>query len=139
MFVAIAVIGVLAAGGAAFTAAIGGVPASTTAGFAKETINGATATNVAYALSQDGQYVDQVTVTLTGDYHTGYYLKGGLSAAGVTATPIDCTPTYSSPSTTAVCDFTAGAGPTHGVPVTGADQFVLSVTNSDGTIGYTGH
>src|SRR5438309_1449586 len=79
LIAAVAVIALLAAGGAAFTTQITGLDGtSNKIGFGKETINGAAATDVHYNLSSDGQYVDTVTVTLTGDYSSGYDIKGGL-------------------------------------------------------------
>ncbi len=66
---AIAVIALLAAGGAAFTNQLSGLDGNNAnIGFGSETVTGAAATNVNYALSADGQYVDEVAVTLTGDY-----------------------------------------------------------------------
>ena len=115
---AVAVIALLAAGGAAFTASIGGLNGdNANIGFGSETVTGATATGVNYALSTDGQYVDQVAVTLTGDYSTtdnpGYVFKGSLTdgsgtdGAGAVVQTGTCTPdtTYTAPSTTVTCDF----------------------------------
>jgi hypothetical protein len=136
---AIAVIALLAAGGAAFTTQITGLDGtSNKIGFGKETINGATATDVHYNLSSDGQYVDTVTVTLTGDYHAGYDVKGGLVPnAGDPATLIACTPgSFTSGNTIVTCDFTNGGagGGTEltGTPVNVANAFDLSVIDAAG-------
>jgi hypothetical protein len=136
---AIAVIALLAAGGAAFTTSISGLDqTSNTIGFGKETINGATATDVHYNLSTDGQYVDTVTVTLTGDYSSGYTIKGGfVPNAGDPATLIACVPgSFTAGSTIVTCDFTNGGtgGGTQltGTPVNVANAFDLSVTDASG-------
>ncbi len=148
---AVAVIALLAAGGAAFTAAIGGLDGNTTtAGFGSETVAGAAATGVNYTLDSNGQYVDSVNVTLTGDYSTadfpGYSFKASLMTASgsVEATGV-CTPdaTYTAPSTTLACSFegfsgTAGStvsgtgAATTGVPVDLSSGFDLSVTGNNG-------
>jgi hypothetical protein len=128
---AVAVIALLAAGGAAFTNSISGVPASTIAGFSKSTITGATATNLHYVLSTDGQYVDQVTVTLDGDRTSGQTFK-----AGFTRTEIPCTAGSldGGGNTPVTCDFTTAGDPDTGVPVHTANEFDMSVTDS--TSGY---
>jgi hypothetical protein len=140
MIIAVAVIALLAAGGAAFTAAIAGIDGQTvTAGFGSETVHGATATQVQYHLSADGQYVDQVSVVLTGhDYTSGYTIKAGFNDN--TSTYVACTPTLDADNTDTdvSCDFTGGAGPTHGVAVDNAASFDMSVT--DATTGnFDGH
>ena len=147
MIAAVAVIALLAAGGAAFTAAIGGLDGNTTtAGFGSETVTGATATAVDYTLDSNGQYVDTVTVTLNADYHTGYSFKASLmsnTTGTVEQTSAPCTPVYSSPSTTLTCDFTAwtgsaggtatgGGAANTGVPVDTVQGFDLSVTGNNG-------
>jgi hypothetical protein len=147
MIAAVAVVALLAAGGAAFTASIGGLDGTTTnIGFGSETVTGATATAVNYTLDSNGQYVDTVTVTLTGDYHTGYSFKGSLmsdTTGDVEQTGV-CTPAYSSPSTTLTCDFTTWSGaaggtatggglPNTGVPVDTVQGFDLSVTGDNGS------
>ncbi len=75
---AVAVIALLAAGGAAFTASITGLDGNNAnIGFGSETVTGAIATAVNYQLDTAGQNIDSVAVTLTGDY----------SAADNTTTP----------------------------------------------------
>lgn len=67
--IAILAIGVLAAGGAAFTTAIASFPANgtNTAAFGGTSITGAPAAGVSYTLSADGQYVTSADVYFTGD------------------------------------------------------------------------
>jgi hypothetical protein len=148
MIAAVAVIALLAAGGAAFTASIGGLDGSTTnIGFGSETVTGATATGVNYTLDSNGQYVDTVTVTLSGDFHTGYSFKASLmsdTTGDVEQTSAPCAPVYSSPNTTLTCDFTAWSGSAGGtatggglantgVPVDTVQGFDLSVTGDNGS------
>ena len=143
---AIAVIALLAAGGAAFTASIGGVLDGQNAniGFGSETVTGATASAVNYALSSDGQFVDEVAVTLTGDYHTGYTFTGNVTdgagnngAGGAVVAAGTCTPgSFASGNTVITCEFESTPGTaTTGVLADTVNGFELSVTgkNSSGT------
>jgi hypothetical protein len=150
---AVAVIALLAAGGAAFTASIQGLDGNNAnIGFGAETVTGATANTVSYSLSADGQYVDQVAVDLSGDYHTGYTFNGRLTGASGALEQIGvCTAgSYNSGTpgdTPMTCDFTgstgsgggyqaAGGGAAGtGVAVDTVQGFELSVTgnNSSGT------
>ncbi|HTT30895.1 MAG TPA: hypothetical protein VMG37_20935 [Solirubrobacteraceae bacterium] len=76
---AVAVIALLAAGGAAFTNSIASFGSNNDQiGYASDSIVGATATNLQYELSPDNSKIDQVLVTLQGDYSAG---------VGNTATP----------------------------------------------------
>src|ERR1700758_1114568 len=65
--IALLAIGVLAAGGAAFTTAIASSPANNTntAAFGGTAIKGATAAGVTYQLSSDGQFVTSADVYFT--------------------------------------------------------------------------
>lgn len=142
---AVAVIALLAAGGAAFTASITGLDGNNAnIGFGSETVTGAAATGVNYALSTDGQFVDEVTVTLTGDYHTGYTFTGSVTdgaghngAGGAVVQSGTCTAgAYSAPSTTVTCEFESTPGTeTTGVLADSVNGFELSVAgnNSSGT------
>lgn len=65
MVAVVAVVGALAAGGAAFTAS-NTVP-NTTAGYGTSSITGATATDIAYTLNGDGTQITGATLTFTGD------------------------------------------------------------------------
>ncbi len=151
---AVAVIALLAAGGAAFTAAIGGLDGSTTAiGFGSETVAGATASAVNYTLDSNGQYVDTVKVTLAGgtgntDYSTGYTFKGSLMSDGsgtVEQTGVCSAGSYDAVNndTVVTCDFTGftsnggtaagGGGTSTGTPVDLVQGFDLSVTGANGS------
>jgi len=129
---AIAVIALLAAGGAAFTASIGGVLDGQNAniGFGSETVTGATASAVNYALSSD--------------YHTGYTFTGNVTdgagnngAGGAVVAAGTCTPgSFASGNTVITCEFESTPGTaTTGVLADTVNGFELSVTgkNSSGT------
>jgi hypothetical protein len=145
MIAAIAVIALLAAGGAAFTASLPGLDGqNANIGFGSETVHGATASAVNYALSTDGQFVDEVAVTLTGDYHTGYTFTGAVTdgtghngAGGAIVQSGTCTAgSFTSGSTVVTCEFESTPGTsTTGVLADSVDGFELSVVgnNSSGT------
>lgn len=145
---AVAVIALLAAGGAAFTNQLTGLDGNNAnIGFGSETVTGATASNVNYALSADGQYVDEVAVTLSGDYSTGYTFTGAVTdgtgnngAGGTIVQSGTCTAgshSGGSPGSTVVtCEFESTPGTaTTGVFADTVDGFELSVVgnNSSGT------
>lgn len=93
------VIGALAAGGAAFTAA--NVIPDTVMGFGTSTITGATATSLTYTRSADGSTITAATLVFTGDISTK------LVQAGFNTNALEncAAGTYASPSTTVVCTF----------------------------------
>jgi hypothetical protein len=117
---AIAVIGAVAAGGAAFTADES-LPTNV-AGYGTTSVTGGTVTDLQYTLSADGQYIDSASLTFTGDVSAdtigiGFdnYASGALQS---------CTPgTYSSPSTPVTCTFTADT-----IPTTAQDNVHVAVT-----------
>jgi hypothetical protein len=76
---ALVVIGVVAAGGAAFTAA-NTVPTSV-AGYGQNTVTGATVSSVHHNLSVDGIYIESTDMVLTGD-HTSEIVKAGFGKVG---------------------------------------------------------
>ncbi len=139
---AVAVIALLAAGGAAFTNSIGSFGSNNDQiGYASDTIHGATATDLQYELSPDNSQIDQVLVTLQGDYSAG---------VGNTATPsngsdafaamfnndpltkVACTPgSYDSAQTDTVvtCDFDPSGSHTTGEPTGSGNSFSLTVTS----------
>jgi hypothetical protein len=127
---AVAVIGALAAGGAAFTASIGGVPANVTNGFAQTQINGATATYVHYNMTSDNQSITSVNLQFSSPNLaalTADTIKAGFGTSATNASLITCgTPAAdgTTPADTDVtCDFSGAP-----VAVTGANYFDVSVT-----------
>jgi hypothetical protein len=93
LLVALVLIGVLAAGGAAFTAANSLPP--TTAGYGTSTITGATADKIVYHLSADGTQINSVTVDLhtasAGDLTSGYTVQAGFETNSLTGCTVDAT------------------------------------------------
>jgi hypothetical protein len=97
---ALAVVGAVAAGGAALTAS-NTIPASV-AGYGTSTISGATATALTYTLSADGTTITTADLTFTGD-QTGRTVKAGFGTSALTTctagaydsvgdtTPVSCT------------------------------------------------
>ena len=84
---AVAVIGAIAAGGVAFTAA-NTVPDSV-AGYATTTVSGATVTDVQYGLNSVGDTINTVTLTFSSPDITNLHVKIGFNGNATT----DCTST----------------------------------------------
>src|SRR5947209_19800577 len=86
LLVALVLIGVLAAGGAAFTAA--NVVPNTTAGYGTSTITGATASKIVYTLNATGTQITTATIDLhtatAYDLTSGYTVQDGLHASNLT-------------------------------------------------------
>ena len=94
---AVAVAGLVAAGGSAFTAANTGVDA-TIAGYESAAVTGVTVTNVEYVVNAtDATKFSSIVFTETEDVSTGYTAKLSLGdgATGTVYTSTTCaTPTY---------------------------------------------
>jgi hypothetical protein len=102
------VVGALAAGGAAFTAA-NTIP-DTTMGFGTSHITGATATSLTYTRSADGSTITAATLVFTGDVSANT-VEAGFNANGLETCAAG---TFAAGSTTVVCTMgtpepTAGA------------------------------
>ena len=139
---AVAVIALLAAGGAAFTNSIGAFGSNNDQiGYASDAIHGATANNLQYELSPDNSQIDQVLVTLVGDYtagagNTATPSNGSDAFAGMfnndPSTKVACTPAGavdSSGNTVVTCDFDPGGSNSTGEPTGSATSFSLTVTS----------
>jgi hypothetical protein len=93
---AVAVIGAIAAGGVAFTAA-NTLPATTTAGYKTMTVSGAVVSAINYTMSADGTDITAVKLTFTSPDITGKQVKvsfngGNTSDCTITSgTVADCT------------------------------------------------
>jgi hypothetical protein len=135
----------LAAGGAAFTAEVGGINSTDVAGFHQDRISGAVATGDTWAYSSDGQYVNSVTLTLeaqgTSNPLTGATVRAGFdqgtTSGGVLTPPSTGTPATDSatliscpetPSNSGIyiCDYTVGSTQL-GVPIQLASIFNVQV------------
>jgi hypothetical protein len=134
---AVAVIALLAAGGAAFTNSIGSFGSSNDQiGYASDTIIGATANNLQYELSPDNSKIDQVLVTLVGDYTSGSATNGSDSFVAMfdntPANEVTCTPAGAvdgSGNTVVTCDFDPSHNQTGGEATGSATSFSLTVTS----------
>jgi hypothetical protein len=147
---AVAVIALLAAGGAAFTNSIASFGSNNDQiGYASDTIIGATATNLQYELSPNNTKIDQVLVTLQGDYTSGSATNGSDTFQGLfnndATTKVSCTPAASvdgSGNTVVTCDFDPNHDQSGGEPTGSGNSFSLTVvspgaqsdlTNNSGT------
>ena len=134
---AVAVIALLAAGGAAFTNSIASFGSNNDQiGYSKDTIIGATATDLQYELSPNNTKIDQVLVTLQGDYTTGSATNGSDGFQGLfnddAATKVACTPAGAvdgSGNTVVTCDFDPAHDQTGGEPTGSGNSFSLTVTS----------
>jgi hypothetical protein len=141
--IAILAIGVLAAGGAAFTTAIASFPSNgtNTAAFGGTSITGATDAGVSYTLSADGQYVTSADVYFTSN-QSANNVDAGFGTTATNGQLIACTAPNTAVATGTYsgdydshCDF---AGSTTfgsaGVPVINANYFDASVTDKTGNV-----
>jgi hypothetical protein len=112
----LAVIGALAAGGAAFTAS-NTIP-DTTMGFGTSHITGATATSLTYTRTADGSAITAATLVFTGN------LSANTVQAGFNANALDtcAAGTFATGSTTVVCTLTTPE------PTAGATTFNVAVS-----------
>jgi hypothetical protein len=117
MVAALVVIGAIAAGGAAFTAA-NVVPLST-AGYGSSTVSGATATDIVYGLSADGTQINTATITFTGDLSHDT-VQAGFETDSLTTCSA---PVFASGSSTSTC-----SGYTEST--SGSTTFNVAVTNN---------
>jgi hypothetical protein len=81
MVAVVVLIGAIAAGGAAFTAA--NVVPDTTAGYGTSNITGATATNIHYTLNATGTQITAADLTFTGDLSADT-VRAGFEATNLT-------------------------------------------------------
>jgi hypothetical protein len=141
LIVALLAICALAAGGAAYTAAVTGQPTNAIAGFAQTTINGAKSTAMQWQLSQDRQYITGATMTLVADGTNGTTVGDPLASTAVVQAGFNvgasghidwatCTTTTPGTTDTYTCNLQTATN-TNGAPVTGATLFNVSVTDGN--------
>lgn len=134
---AVGVIALLAAGGAAFTNSIASFGSNNDQiGYASDTIIGATATNLQYELSPNNTKIDQVLVTLQGDYTSGSATNGSDTFQGLfnndASTKVSCTPAGTvdgSGNTVVTCDFDPNHDQSGGEPTGSGNSFSLTVVS----------
>ncbi|MBV9606455.1 MAG: hypothetical protein JO027_15170 [Solirubrobacterales bacterium] len=140
IMIALLAICALAAGGAAFTAAISGnLPATAVAGFHQTTISGAHADSVLWDVTSDGQYVADAKLVLSNQADSAQLPAGSVVEAGFdttgngTATLTTCTKGAVDGTDANATDYTCTFGATT-YPVNQATVFNVSVTDSNGNI-----
>lgn len=112
----LAVVGALAAGGAAFTAS-NTIP-NTTMGFGTSNITGATATSLTYTRTADGSAITAATLVFTGN------ISSNTVQAGFNTNALDtcAAGNFAAGSTTVVCTLTTAE------PTAGATTFNVAVS-----------
>jgi hypothetical protein len=147
---AVAVIGAVAAGGAAYTAGtgFGSVP---TASYSGTAIHGAQASSLSFEYSNDGSLITKADVVLDGDYTTAstgtgspYTITAGFGVdAGVGASVLTgCVPNVATGGTVGSMNTVVSAGdtgvvctfPAGGETTTLATQFNLLVASTNPTL-----
>jgi hypothetical protein len=128
LLVALALIAVLAAGGAAFTAA-NTVP-NTTAGYGTSTITGATASKIVYTLSSDGTQITGAKIDLhtatASDLTSGYTVQAGFNSSNLTTCSVNTS--FGTNGTDGTnTEFTCSG---YTQSTSGATSFNVAVTNS---------
>ncbi len=116
----IAVIGAVAAGGAAYTAGITLTPES--AGYGTVAVSGAAISTLDYTLRDGGANIDAAILTTTTDLDTGKDVTAGFDPAGVGDE--DCVVSGTTSPWTITCTFVAD------VATDDADNFHLAVVNT---------
>lgn len=101
VLLAVGAIGVIAAGGSAFTDAFAFPKASQVVAYGSQTVDGATATQVTYNVNATGDNIDTVTLVITGDITSGYTVKSAFNGDNMTGCTIG---SFSAGSTTVTCD-----------------------------------
>jgi hypothetical protein len=114
------IVAALAAGGSAFTAA-NTLPSGAVVGYGTETITGATATDITYALSGDGQTIVSETITFTGDLTSSTVMTGWSGATMTECSGDKTNSTFGSGNTTMTC--------TDSEPTTSGVEFDVAVTH----------
>ncbi len=104
---AVAVVGAVAAGGAAFTA--GETLPTNVAGYGTTQVTGGTVTDLNYTLSADGSYIDSAQMTFSGDVTGDTVGIGfdGYSSGDLQACVVGSYTTGTPGSTAVTCTFTA--------------------------------
>jgi hypothetical protein len=121
---AVAVVGALAAGGAAFTTS-NNLPSTSVAGYNSVSVSGATVTDINNVLSGDGQTIKQVVLTFNAS-QTGNTVVAGFGATpGVAPSALDIPCVVQTGGLTAKC----GDGTTDLATTSGQNQFAVAVSH----------
>ncbi len=101
MLLAAGAIGVIAAGGSAFTDAFAFPKSSQVVAYGTQTVSGATATQVTYNINATGDNINTVTLVITGDITTGYTVQSAFNGNNLSGCTIGA---FAAGSTTVTCD-----------------------------------
>ena len=129
LFAAIALIAVLAAGGAAFTAS-NTLPPTDSAGYGNVTVTGADVSDIHNVLSSDGTYIDEVDLTFSSAIPSNASVNVGFSTTANGSTPnptTDVTCTVNAQYTGAACTPTSPA--THLIATDQANESAVVVSH----------
>ena len=105
MLLAAGAIGVIAAGGSAFTDAFAFPKSSQVVAYGSQTVSGATATQVTYNVNATGDNIDTVTLVITGDITTGYTVNSAFNSDAMSGCTVGA---FDGTSTTVTCDNGGG-------------------------------
>jgi hypothetical protein len=95
-------IGVIAAGGSAFTDAFSFPKSTQVVAYGTQTVDGATATQITYNINATGDNIDSVTLKINDDITSGYTVESAFNGDNLSGCTIG---TYDgSSSTTVTCD-----------------------------------
>jgi hypothetical protein len=120
---AVAVIGALAAGGAAFTAS-NGMPSENVAGYGNIQVTGATVTDISNTLSTDGQNITEVVLTFGSALSSDTTVKVGWGpTANTPPTNLNYTCTLAGNGLSATC----GDSTTNLASTSGQNEFAVAV------------
>jgi hypothetical protein len=120
---AIALIAVLAAGGAAFTAS-NSLPSTDTAGYGNISVTGASLSDIQNTLSADGQNITQVALTFSSAIPSNAAVTAGFgTTAGTAPTTLPITCTVAANFLSATC----GTGSTNLASTSTANEFAVAV------------
>ena len=121
--IAVALIGALAAGGAAFTTS-NTLPSENVAGYGHASVTGATVTDISNTLSTDGQNITKVVLTFQTALASNVTVKVGWNnSAGTNPTSLPTTCTLAADDLSATC----GDGSTNLVSTVNAGDFAVAV------------
>jgi hypothetical protein len=118
---AVAVIGALAAGGAAFTAS-NSLPSSDVAGYGSVTVTGATVSSIHNVIDTAGN-ITAVDLVFSAS-QAGNQVQAGFADESALDT---CTDSDPGTDTDWTCTIGNGTGPSGSEPITGADSFNVAV------------
>jgi hypothetical protein len=120
----VAVVGALAAGGAAYTAS-NTLPSTSVAGYGNVSVTGATVSDIHNVLSTDGQSITEVVLTFSTSQTGNTVVAGFGPTAGTAPTNLSLTCALSNGGVTATC----GDGSTNLATNSTTNEFAVAVSH----------